>query len=323
MADDVWFGIHISQEGCNFNEITETCLLSEKHGFHSFTVSDHFMNQFPPYETGAHSTDGWILLGGLAATTQSIKLGTLVTCYAYRPPTVLAKMATTVDRISGGRLIFGIGAGWHKPEFIGYLGRFPPLSERFTGLEETVQICKSMFSNETSSFKGKLYQVKSVVNSPPPIQEHVPILIAGSGEKRTLKIVAKYADISHIWPWGGVEEARHKFNVLRKHCETVGRDYDEIRRGVGLYIMFDEGDEDYRSQVRRFAGITGLSYEDTLKMVDSYSGGSVFRGSATEIGEKVAEYRELDIGFYTFSFLNLPTEKELELLQTEVIPKLT
>ena len=164
----------------------------------------------------------------------------------------MGKMATTVDIISRGRLIFGIGAGWHEGEFKGYLGRFPPASERLTGLDETVQICRNMFTNEVSSFNGKLYKVKDVLNSPPPIQEKIPILIAGGGEKRTLKIAAKYADISHIFPRGGPDQVKHKFEVLKKHCDSFGRDYNEIRKGVGFVVTFgDYNDRLWSRAIRR------------------------------------------------------------------------
>jgi len=319
MSDEVWFGIHASQEGCDFDDVNKVCLASEKLGYDTFTVMDHFMNQFQPYEKGAHSLEAWTLLGGLAATSNRIKLGTLVTCYAYRPPTVLAKMATTVDIISKGRLIFGVGAGWHGGEFKGYLGRFPPASERLRGLEETAKICRNMFTEEVSSFNGKLFKIKDVLNSPLPVQKHLQILIAGGGERRTLKIVAKHADISHIFPRGGPDEARHKFSVLRKHCDSVGRDYDEIRKGVGFGVTFGQDEAEINRNLSQATSITGLSLEETIRINEGF-GRCWLKGTVSEICEELVKYRNLGIGWYTFSFMSTPSEDELQLLIDEVLP---
>jgi len=316
MSDNVWYGIHASQEGSNFDDINEICLETEKLGYDTFTVMDHFMNQFPPYEKGAHSIDAWTLLAGLAATSDRIKLGTLVSCYAYRPPTLMGKMATTVDIISKGRLIFGIGAGWHEGEFKGYFGRFPPASERLTGLDETVQICRNMFTNEVSSFNGKLYQVKDVLNSPPPFQEKIPILIAGGGEKRTLKIVAKYADISHIFPRGGPDLVKHKFEVLKKHCDSFGRDYDEIRKGVGFVVTFGDDNDEIMEKIKRMTSITGLSLEETLRIVERRPN-VWLKGSVSEVRDELRKYRNLGIGWYTFSIIPSPSKDDLRLLKEE------
>ncbi len=149
-------------------------------------------------------------------------------------------MATTIDIISGGRLIFGIGAGssgdWQVQEFNGFMERFPPTWERLRGLEEAVGICKGMFTSERTTYHGRLYDVNNVLNSPQPIQKPIPIMIGGGGKKRTLKIEAKHADISHVMfrAGGDSEIFQSKLSALRRHCEAVGRDYDEIRKGTGF-----------------------------------------------------------------------------------------
>ena len=127
-------------------------------------------------------------------------------------------------------MIFGVGAGWHEEEFKGFIGRFPPKRERLRGLRETVEICKSMFTQERTTYHGRMYQIDNVLNSPQPVQKPVPILIGGSGEKVTLKIAAEHADISHIVT-SDLDTLDHKLAVLEKHCENVGRDYNDIRKG--------------------------------------------------------------------------------------------
>ncbi|MDQ1279623.1 MAG: hypothetical protein QG670_885, partial [Thermoproteota archaeon] len=148
MPKEIWFGIHAPPEGRNFEETRQICQIVEEAGFDLFTMTDHLMNMRNPNGAINHPLESWTTLAALAAVTKKIRLGTLVTCYAYRRPTILAKVATTVDIISNGRLIFGIGAGWHEEEFRGFMNRFPPVKERLQGLRETVEICRSMFANE-------------------------------------------------------------------------------------------------------------------------------------------------------------------------------
>jgi len=321
MVSDVWYGVHASQEGCDFNDVNEYCLECERLGLDTFTVMDHYMNQERPYKQRKNSLDAWMLLAGLATTTNKIKLGTLVSCYAYRPPTVLAKMATTLDRMTNGRIIYGIGAGWHVPEFESYIGRYPPAGERLTGLEETAQIARNMFNDKVSSFEGKLYKVKDVYNSPPPIQEHIPILIGGGGEKRTLKIVAKYADISHIFPWGGPEEVRHKFKVLKKHCDSVGRDFDEIRKGVHFSLILGE-EEERKRKYRELGEIYGFSYSEMVERVKEYGSVAVV-GSVDDVCAEIKRYKDLGIGWYTFSFNTIASVDDVESLVNEIIPSIS
>ena len=233
MPKDIWFGVHAPPEGRNFADEKRVCLAAEEAGFDLFTMTDHMMNMRNPNGAGNHPLECWTTLGALAAVTSRIKLGPLVSCYGFRRPTVLAKIATTVDIISGGRLIFGIGAGWHEDEFKGFMGGFPSPKERLQGLRETIEICKSMFSKDRTTYHGKMYDVDNVLNSPQPVQKPIPIMVGGSGEKVTLKIAAKHADISHLFA-ANVDELEHKLSVLRKHCETVGRDYNALRKATAM-----------------------------------------------------------------------------------------
>jgi len=309
----VWFEAHVPPEGRDFEEMRRFCLRAEELGYDMFTVTDHFMNMGDPNGPGKHPLECWTTLAGLAAISSRIRIGPVVSCYAYRPPAVLAKMATTVDIISKGRLVFGIGAGWHEEEFKGYLGGWPPPAERLRGLEETVQICRSMFTNERTTFHGRMFRVENVLNSPQPVQRPPPILVGGGGERRTLRIAAEHADISHFFAWD-VETLDRKLAALRRHCEAVGRDYDEIRKGVGLRFIVGLDDEEAEAKLRKAAenrGITVEAYRDGL---------GIGIGTPEEIAEALEEYIGRGAGLITGIF---PIIDDMELFAEEVMPLLS
>jgi len=238
MSGEIKFGIHAPPEGLDFEQMKRICLLAEDAGFWVLTITDHFQNMTRPDGSTGHPLEAWTLLGGLAAVTSRIKLGTLVSCVHYRHPTILAKMATTVDIISGGRVIFGVGAGWHQKEFEGFLGEFPPAKKRLDGLEDALNIAKSMFVNERTNYAGKVYSANNTLNLPLPVQRPIPMLVGGGGLQRTLKLAAKYADISHFAfvPQERRNVILQRIDALREHCKVIGRDYNEITKSVGLAV---------------------------------------------------------------------------------------
>jgi F420-dependent oxidoreductase-like protein len=204
---------------------------AERAGFHSIWVWDHFI-QLRRWD--APLLEGWLTLAFLAAATERIRLGTLVTGVTYRHPAVLVKQASTLDVLSGGRSYFGVGAAWNEREHGAFGVRFPPIAERFEMLEDLLQIAHRAWKGETGPFSGKLVELTEQMDSPPPLQQpRPPILIGGGGERKTLKLVAKYGDATHQTTSDpGV--MRHKLEVLRRHCETEGREYEEIERFCGL-----------------------------------------------------------------------------------------
>lgn len=234
----VMFGVHYGPEGLTFNQVREVCLAAEEQGYDTFTLIDHLYPMRP--SSLGYPLECWSTLAGLAAITRKIKIGSLVSCVLYRNPTLLGKIATTVDIISDGRLILGIGAGWHEAEFKAYFNRFPPDMERLNVLEEAAQILRGMLHGQETTFIGKLYHVENLINLPRPIQKHIPIMIGGGGEKRTLRIAAKYADISHF---GGdtLEEYERKIRVLKEHCRMIGRDFAEITLAQNITPTFENG----------------------------------------------------------------------------------
>ena len=187
--------------------------------------------------------EAYTTLGFLAAHTESVGLGTLVTGVTYRHPGILAKTVTTVDVLSGGRAWLGIGAAWNEEEHLGLGVPFPPVAERFERLEETLKIILQMWSDDDGPFEGKHYHLARTLNSPQPLSVPRPrILIGGGGERKTLRLVAQYADACNFFT--GPEELRAKLEVLRRHCEAVGRDFDSIMKTV--YYVMDIGDNGER-----------------------------------------------------------------------------
>lgn len=200
-------------------------------GFASIWVMDHLFQIEMVGQVEEPMLEGYSALAFLAGATRRARLGTLVTGVVYRHPGVLVKTVTTLDVLSGGRAYLGIGAAWFEREALGLGVPFPPLAERFERLEETLQIAKQMWSGDRGPYKGSHYELQETLNSPQPLsQPHPPILIGGMGERKTLRLVAQYADACNLFAFAGPEVLRHKLDVLRRHCDAVGRPYDEIER---------------------------------------------------------------------------------------------
>jgi F420-dependent oxidoreductase-like protein len=211
-----------------FEKLTEIARTAEDSGFSTVTVMDH-LHQIP----GVGPRENWMLegntiLGALAAVTSKVSLGLLVGGVTYRNPALLAKITTTLDVISRGRAMLGIGAAWFEEEHQAYGFDFPPLKERFERLEEALQIARAMFTREESSFEGAYYRTHNVLNNPRPLRGDIPIVIGGSGEKKTLRMVAQYADACNVF--GDVAQVKHLMGVLEGHCERLGRDMSEITK---------------------------------------------------------------------------------------------
>src|SRR5579883_596410 len=204
---------------------------AEHAGFYSLWVMDHFFQiRFagPPEN---EMLEGWSALAFAAGRTNRIKLGTMVTGVTYRHPGVLVKTATTLDVLSHGRAYFGIGAAWNEEEHLGLGVPFPPLAERFERLEETLQIARQMWAGNQEPFQGKHYTLQRPLNSPQSVQRpHPPILIGGAGERKTLRMVAQYGDACNLFARMGKDELQRKLDVLREHCQALGRPYEEIEK---------------------------------------------------------------------------------------------
>ena len=210
-----------------FDHVVGMARAAEDAGFESIWVMDHFY-QLPPLGGASQPMlEAYTLLGALAARTSTARLGALVTGVTYRNPAILAKQVTTLDVISGGRAVLGIGAAWHDVEHEGLGVDFPPVGERMDRLEEALQICRAMFREDAPSFEGRYYRIKEARNVPRPVQPGgPPIMVGGSGPRRTLRLVARYADLCNIS--GDPEGIRSNLEILHRHCAEVGRDPAEI-----------------------------------------------------------------------------------------------
>ncbi len=223
-----------------YETMTRVAQVAEEVGFDSIWLFDHFHTV--PQPTQEVTFECWTSTAALARDTKRVRIGQMVTCNGYRNPALLAKMASTVDVLSHGRLDFGIGAGWYEHEYRAYGYDYPDAPTRLRYLREAVQVILKMWTEDEAVFEGKYYQVRGAINQPKGVQKpHIPLLIGGGGEKVTLKLVAQYGDACNIGHLDN-EGLVHKFNVLKQHCESVGRDYNEIRRNVLFNCAIAETD---------------------------------------------------------------------------------
>ena len=286
---------------------------AENSGFDSFWVMDHFHQIQFVGKPEDPMLEGWTVLSMLAGITTKIKLGTLVTGIIYRYPSVLAKIAATLDVLSKGRLFMGIGAAWNEQESLAYGINFPSDHERLIRLEEAIQIIHKMWTEEPyASFSGKYFQIINAYCNPKPIQKpSPPILVGGSGERKTLKIVAKYADACNLF--GSTESIKKKLDVLKEHCKSVGRDFDSILKTKLGTIVLDDNKDMAKDRVKEtFKGVPEEQIKDF-----------VIYGTPEDILKQIETLQQVGIQYL---IVNLEPSKELEALEifaNKVITKMS
>ncbi|MBF0720997.1 LLM class F420-dependent oxidoreductase [Sanguibacter inulinus] len=288
--------------------------------FDSVWVYDHFHTVPEPTEEATH--EAWSLMAAFAASTSRVKLGQMCTCMAYRNPAYLAKVATTVDVISGGRAQMGIGAGWYEHEWRAYGYGFPRAGERLDMLDEGVQIMRQMWIEGTATLDGKHYQVDGARNYPLPLQEGgIPLWIAGGGEKKTLRIAAQHADYTNFD--GTAETFTAKSEILRGHCETVGRDFAEITRSANYNVIIGETAQDVED---RLAWL-GEHYAKTVpskaaETVESLRQGPLV-GTPEQIVEELTRLEQLGMTYAITYFAEAAYDRSgIELFESQVVPEL-
>jgi F420-dependent oxidoreductase-like protein len=220
-------------------------------------VADHLLQMDPSSTPDAEMLEAYTTLGFLAAHTRQIRLGTMVTGVTFRPPALLIKAVTTLDVLSGGRAWLGLGAGYASDEARAMDLPLPSVAERFDRLDETLRLALHMWSGDPLPFEGRHYRLEQPISSPPPLRTpHPPILIGGMGERRTLRLVAEHADACNLFdiPDGG-ETVRHKLDVLRRHCDAVGRHYDEIEKTVSTRLSPDESSDAFAERCVELGGL--------------------------------------------------------------------
>jgi F420-dependent oxidoreductase-like protein len=283
-----------------FEEVVSIATTAEAAGFDSIWVMDHLF-QIPLIgETDEPMFEAYTLLGGLAARTSRVRLGAMVTGVTYRNPALLAKEVTTLDVLSGGRAVLGIGAAWFQAEHDALGFDFPPLSERFDRLEEALVICRSMFTEDAPSFEGRYYRIAGAMNRPRPVQRGgPPILIGGSGERRTLRLVAERADACNLF--GDAATIRHKLEVLARHCDDVHRDPGTITKTrLGTLIIAATAKE-ADAKVEEFRATRGMDETMARAMVTA--------GDPDAVVEQVAALYDAGLDGVVF---NIPDVRDLD-----------
>jgi F420-dependent oxidoreductase-like protein len=285
-----------------FDRIVATAKAAENAGFDLVTVMDHFYQIRGIGPETDPMMEAYTTLGALAASTSRVKLGTLVTGVTYRNPAMLAKMVTTLDVISKGRAILGIGAAWNEDEHKGYGFEFPPIGQRMDRLDEALTIAKLMFTQDRPSFEGKYYKIDRALNVPRPKQPGGPkILIGGSGEQRTLRLLAQHGDIGH-WFGGNLDELKRKKQIFEKHCEAVKRDPSEVLLTVGITLVLAENEKDAKALIerltpeRRAMAITATVAQAAELIgthLDAGFGGFTFNNNVLQTDESIALAGEL------------------------------
>src|SRR5438876_2846938 len=281
-----------------FDRAAELAKAAEDSGFGLITVMDHFYQIQGVGPETDEMLEAYSTLAALSQRTSKAMLGALVTGVTYRNPAVLAKAVTTLDVISGGRAVLGLGAAWNEDEHRGYGIEFPPVGQRMDRLDEALAIARAMFTEEQPTFEGRYYRVDRALNIPRPIQPGGPkIIIGGGGEQRTLKIAAKHADMTHWFPLG-LEVLKHKTKVLERHCEAVGRDPTTIKRTVASPVLL-ASDERHKAEV--------------LERVMPERRPYIKIGTPEEAAEALRPYLEAGFSGFTFNDNILRTPEDIGL----------
>jgi F420-dependent oxidoreductase-like protein len=288
----------------------------------SVWVYDHFHTVPVPSEEATH--EAWSLMSAIGATTSRVRLGQMCTCMSYRNPAYLAKVAATVDVISGGRVEMGIGAGWYEHEWLAYGYGFPDAPERLARLREGVEIMHQAWTTGSATLDGKHYQADGAIVRPLPLQTGgIPMWIAGGGEKVTLKIASKYASYTNFD--GSPEGFTHKSNVLRGHTDAIGRDFSQITRSSNYNVMIgstqaevDDGLRRLEERVRPYLG------DRTDAFIGEYRSPSALAvGTPEQIVERLAGMRDRGLGYAIFYFPDAAYDlSSIELFEREVLPEL-
>ena len=266
-------------------------------GYESVLMPDHLTAMQPAQQT---QFEAWSTITGLAAHTTRVRFGLLVASVGYRNPALAAKIASTVDVITNGRLVFGLGAGWHEADYVQYGFEFGSAKERLRRLEEAAQIVLGLWTQDETTFDGTFYRVDGAINQPKGIQQpHIPLMIAGSGEKVTLRTVARYADVSNIADSPDV--LRHKYAVLKQHADDAGRDYDSIKRTAMMLVHIADTDAE--------AHATLPSAPLPIYPGDVASYGLI--GSVETVAERIAAFEAAGVQELALHFAALPSAEQI------------
>jgi F420-dependent oxidoreductase-like protein len=316
--ESVKLGVMIeSQEGVGWPEWKNIVQWTEELGFESLWRSDHFFSFFGPSRT-VDSLDTLVAHTYTATASQRIRFGPLVLSMTFRHPAILARMAAAIDQLSGGRFVLGVGAGWNQTEHDAYGITLPPVKQRMDNLEEGLRVIKALFENDLASFEGKLHRLNEAPMSPKPAQKPMSILIGGSGEQRTLRMVARYAS---EWNMGGgqKEAYRHKVQVLEQHCEKEKRDPKTIARSLMCSYITGETQAELDKEVDamlermppRFRPAGGERRLPFGAMV----------GTPAQLVEQIQAWEAEGVSRIMLQYQRPPSRETLQLVAEEILPK--
>jgi F420-dependent oxidoreductase-like protein len=305
------FGLFVPQGRVDPGVLREIAQTAERSGFHSLWVYDHLYN----YPSPAHPEvlEAFTLMSLLAGWTQRIRIGAMVLCDGYRNPALTAKMAATLDVLSGGRLEFGYGAGWHAAEYNGYGYAFPSSATRIAMMDEGLTVIKALWSGEPATFAGAHYRVADAICRPTPVQRpHPPITVGGGGEKVLLRAVARHADVWNYFPIPLAEYER-KRAVLHEHCAAVGRDPATLDQSLMVPLATAAWEKEVRDQIeaaRRSGGV--WSYDDQL-----------VQGTPDIVGPRLRDYQRRGATFFVLVLPDPTDLRQVEFVAKEVVAELT
>jgi F420-dependent oxidoreductase-like protein len=310
------FGLQIEpQYGFTYDQIRMLAAEAERLNFESLWVSDHLF--LAPELSDTPCLESWTTLSALARDTSRLRLGTMVTSQSYRNPALLAKMAASVDNLSGGRLNFGIGAGWKEVEYKAYGYPFPKPSLRINQLNETLEIAKRMWMNDKATFEGKYYTIKNAICSPKPIQKPFPPIWVGGMGKFTLRVAARHADaVNFAWTIP-LDQFREKLIELKGHCKDQGRNFGEIRKSAGLMIIMAE---DYEALLERQRLHETRSNTPYMQYLSRQLPNLI--GTTDNVAERIREYVSLGVDHFILRFHFGEEMEGMRLFSERVRPRL-
>ncbi|HEY8200313.1 MAG TPA: LLM class F420-dependent oxidoreductase [Actinomycetota bacterium] len=282
-----------------FEHLVSIAAAAEESGFDSLWVMDHLYQIPTAGDRTEPMLESYTTLAALGARTRTVRLGTMVTGVTYRNPALLAKIVTTLDVLTSGRAILGIGAAWNDDEHRGYGFEFPPVRERMERLQEALEIAKAMFTQQAPSFEGRYYRIDAVLNNPRPVTPGgPPILVGGTGEQRTLRLVARYADACNLF--GDAPTIRHKLEVLAERCAEVGRDPAEITKTRLGTLVLRKTSEEAAEVAEGMRAVRGLDEEQFRA--------SVLVGGPDEVAEQVQPYLDAGLDGMIFNLAEVTPE---------------
>ena len=287
-------------------------VIADKLGFDSIYTYDHFI-PFYSGDVNKNIFECFTLLSATSAVTTKIKIGQIVACNSYRNPALLAKMISTLDVISNGRVELGMGAGWYEQEFKAYGYDFPSDITRIKQLDESLSIIKEMWFKNRASFEGRYYTIRDAICNPKPIQKpHPTIMVGGSGEKHLLKVAAKHADRYNLF-FGTPNETKRKISILKEHCNSIGRDVKEIQYSVVLPCIIRESEEE-ADQIL----MTYKRKDKTIEQYIEYLVEGITIGNPEKISKGIRTYTDIGVTHFILHFIGL-NERALRLFHSKVI----